>query len=211
MRYKFYREHKFVSAALNDVERIAAKIDFRSPEETQRLALELERLISMLKGHAAYENDKLHGLLKGKNNQVLAEIEKDHEEQELDFKHLKKLLDKAIQAQSEEEQIEGGYQFYLYYRKFVADNLAHLYQEETTILPELQRLYSDEELKKVEAKTYHEMTVDHLVGMIEVLFPHMNTHDRKAFLQDIKDAEPDKYKLTLQNIGPSIDTKDIPV
>lgn len=86
------------------------------------------------------------------------------------------------------------------YRKFVGDNLLHLHQEETLILPELHRLYTDEELKKVEAKTYAIMTVEELVEMMEHLFPHFNPQDRYAFLQDIKDCQPDKFALAWQEI-----------
>lgn len=33
MRYQFYREHKYVSSALNDLERMIAKTDFRKAQE----------------------------------------------------------------------------------------------------------------------------------------------------------------------------------
>lgn len=88
-----------------------------------------------------------------------------------------------------------GYQLYLTYRKFVSENLAHLQEEETLILPELQKLYSDSELQQVEAQTYHEMTPDQIISMLETLFLHMNTYDRKALLADILSLEPEKFEL----------------
>lgn len=59
------------------------------------------------------------------------------------------MLDKIKDAQTDEHKIKSGYQFYLWFRKFSGDNLIHLHEEETIILPELQKLYSDVELKKV--------------------------------------------------------------
>jgi len=193
MRYKFYREHKYVSAAVNDVERLIAKTDFRVRAEVEKVKHEFDALVGMLKGHAHYENDALHSLLKKKNSAVYMQIEDDHKEYDETLANLDRLLTKAMESASEKEQVENGYQFYLWFRKFAGDNLLHLHEEETIILPELQRLYSDEELREVEAKTYKVMTAQELVEMMEVLFPHMNPSDHEAFLSDIKCCEPEKF------------------
>ena len=57
MRYKFYREHKYVSFALNDLERQIAKTNFRSLEEIEKIKNEFETIVQMLKGHAQHENN----------------------------------------------------------------------------------------------------------------------------------------------------------
>jgi hypothetical protein len=193
MRYKFYREHKYVSFRCNEVERLIAKADFSQDEEVAIVREAFERLMQLLQGHAAYENNSLHELLKKKNSPVYERIEQDHEHLEEQIAFLRNLLDKIIEAHTQEDKIEAGYQFYLWFRKFNGDNLIHLHEEETIILPELQRLYSDEELKKVEAATYNIMTVQELMQMLSALFPQMNCSDWEAFLIDIKDAEPIKF------------------
>ena len=66
MRYKFYREHKYVSAAVNDLERLIAKTDFRASSEVEKIKKEFDALVQMLKGHAHYENETLHELLRKK-------------------------------------------------------------------------------------------------------------------------------------------------
>jgi len=86
-----------------------------------------------------------------------------------------------------------GYTLYLTYRKFAADNLIHLHEEETKILPELQRLYTDDELRQVEAPTYEKMTPEEMIGMMQALFPHMNPSDKSAFLSDIQKLQPEKF------------------
>jgi len=88
-----------------------------------------------------------------------------------------------------------GYEFYLCYRKFVADTLQHLHQEETVILPELQRLYSDDELQRVEYETYHSMTAEQIIAMFKRLFNYMNPNDKMSFLADLKTLQPNKYSI----------------
>lgn len=56
------------------------------------------------------------------------------------LKDLESRLNKVIESATAEEQLELGYQFYQWYRKFVGGNLLHLHEEKTLILTELQRL-----------------------------------------------------------------------
>jgi iron-sulfur cluster repair protein YtfE (RIC family) len=193
MRYKFYREHKYVSFRFDELERLIARTDFRQDEELNKVKKEFEQLIELLEAHARYEDDALHVLLKRKNSAVYKQIEQDHEQLDEQIVSLQTLLNKISDARAEEDKVEAGYQFYLWFRKFSGDNLIHLHEEETIILPELQRLYSDKELKEVEAATYNIMTVQELIQMMEELFPQMNPNDWEAFLTDIQDAVPAKF------------------
>ncbi len=201
MRYQFYREHKYVSAALNDLERLIAKTDFRNSEEITTVNEALQSLTEMLKGHAQYENERLHVLLKNRHSKIHEHAEEDHAHQDEQLHEIQKMIDNISNASMDDEKISLGYKLYLFYRKFVADNLVHLHEEETLILPELHRLYTDVELKQVEAETYRIMTAEEMVLMMQVLFPPMNPSDRLAFLSDIQEAQPAKFIAAWQGIA----------
>lgn len=194
MRVKFYREHKYVCAALNDLERLIARTDFRENNEIENAKKEWMGVTEMLKAHAAYEEEKLHVLLEKKGSKVHLLAHDQHEEMDAAFPHIDSLFDAAIGEEDQDNKVETGYQLYLTFRKFVASNLLHLHEEETKILPELQRLYSDEELRLVEDSTYQLMTPDQMLDMLRVLFPHMNALDKEAFLKDIAISQPHKFK-----------------
>ncbi|MBS0605229.1 MAG: hemerythrin domain-containing protein [Verrucomicrobia bacterium] len=206
MRYQFYREHKYVSSALNDLERLIAQTDFCDSASLEGVKRSFEDLAEMLKGHAQYENERLHVLLNRKNSTIPAcrHVEEEHAAQDAQLSQIGELIQGISLESDEEKKIERGYQLYLAYRHFVADNLAHLHEEETQILPELQRLYSDSELQQVEAGTYREMTPDQMIAMMNILFPHMNRQDRQAFLVDILSLEPEKFEVVWQSIQFSI-------
>lgn len=206
MRYQFYREHKYVSSALNDLERLIARADFYDLGALEQVKIAFRSLSEMLKGHAEYENSRLHALPKQKNvsSSIYAHIEEDHAEQDRQLMEIEEMIRGISEETEKEKKIERGYHLYLTYRKFVADNLAHLHEEETQILPELQRLYSDSELRQVEAESYREMAPEHIVHMIETLFPHMNTHDQQAFLKDISNLEPEKFEVVRERIEPTV-------
>jgi Hemerythrin HHE cation binding domain len=208
MRYQFYREHKYVCAALNDLERQIAKTDFCNHQETVSINGSFHSLKEMLQGHAQYENERLHALLEKKHSRIHEHAEEDHAHQEEQLLHIQGMINRILNSPDTKEKISLGYQLYLTYRKFVADNLIHLHEEETKILPELQRLYTDEELQRVETETYNVMSSDELVEMMQVLFPHMNSHDRMAFLSDIKTSQPHKFSAVAQSIAPMLSQKE---
>jgi hypothetical protein len=208
MRYQFYREHKYVSAALNDLERLIAKTDFRNPEELNAVAAEFQNLSEMLKGHAEHENNNIHALLKKKHSSLHEHAEEDHDQQDSQLLEIQQLIDSLSNTTSDNEKVSLGYKLYLTYRKFVGDNLLHLHEEETVILPELQRLYTDAELKQVEAETYRIMTPEDMVHMMQVLFPQMNSSDRIAFLSDIREAQPEKFPLAWKGIASTLSPQE---
>jgi len=190
MRAKLYREHKYVSFALSELERLIARTDFSKEAEIEHVQKEFASIKEMLKGHAKHEEKNFHALLEKKGSTIHREAHDDHEAQETSLEHLQSLLDLTLTSS---DPIEVGYQFYLNFRKFVGDNLLHLHEEETRLLPELQRLCTDEELRALEYPTYRLMTTTEIQEMLNVLFPHMNPSDKQAFLKDIEEAEPQKF------------------
>lgn len=208
MRYKFYREHKYVCAAINDVERLIAKTDFTSKAQAEKVKEAFDALIPMLRGHADYENSRLHRLLRERGSDVYQHTEADHLLYEQKLQDLRHRLAKVLESKILEEQIELGYELYIWFRKFAGDNLLHIHEEETILLPELQRLYSDKELSQVEFESYRVMMPDDLIHMMEVLFPHMNPQDRLAFLIDIQACDKDKFTLAWAGIRDQIDLNE---
>jgi len=193
MRYRFYREHKYVSYILSELERLIAKTDFRSKDQADKVKEALNSAKMLLQGHATHEDKTLHELLRQKGSSIHESIEADHKRHEEQFREFNKKLEEIAASSNAQDQLSQGYYFYLAYRAFVGDNLRHIHEEETIIMPELQKLYSDDELRAVEFNTYAHMTPEQIIHMMEVLFPHMNTDDHEVFLTDVKEAEPAKF------------------
>jgi len=105
MRYKFYREHKYVSFRFDELERLIARTDFRQNEELNRVKEEFEQLIQLLATHAQYENDSLHELLKRKNSAVYKHIEEDHEHLDKQIISLQNLLNKINDVHTEDRAV----------------------------------------------------------------------------------------------------------
>lgn len=208
MRYRFYRVHKFVCFQLADFQSTLAKTDFTDTIERADLASEWDKLTQMLLGHAAFEDAVIHQLLKDKNASEYKEIEQEHR---LHHEHLQELTNKLKeidQISNVEQQHTLGYDFLLLYRQFHLETLKHLNDEETKLLPKLQSLYNDEELAELQAKTYAEMTSAQMLAMLKTLFPHMNCEDKIFFIDEMLNAEPEKFKLIWPDLRPNLNEKE---
>jgi hypothetical protein len=106
MRVKFYREHKYVSAALNSLERLIAKTDFREDAEIEAARNEWTEVSAMLQDHANYEEERLHSLLEKKGSAVHLHAHHQHEEMEGAFPRIDALFE-AVRREDDPEMREG--------------------------------------------------------------------------------------------------------
>lgn len=190
-RYRFYREHKYVSFVLYELEQLISKSDFQLDSEINTVLVQLQSLKNLLHYHALHEEKAFHSLLQNKGSFIYENVEKEHQRHEKWFSEREKDLAKIVASKN--ERIQKGYEFFLEYRLFVSNQILHFHEEETLLMPEIQSLYTDSELKHVEANTYSQMTSDDLLHMIQTLFPHMDKNDHQAFLDDIAESEPQKF------------------
>lgn len=195
-RYRFYRVHKFVSFELSELERLIARADFRKYSEVENVKQRLIALENMMSGHASYEDNAIHDLLRKKGSTVHEAIEEEHQHHHEQYNQFKNQLDAILAINSAEAQEQLWHEFYLNYRLFVSENLKHLHLEETVLMQELQRLCTDEELQSIQFATYSRMTPEHMAQMMAVVEPHINPNDKLFFLNEMKMAEPEKFRLS---------------
>lgn len=207
-RYRLYREHKFLRAILSDLENRIARADFTDLSQVLEIKNKLEDIFGIMEGHAKHENEIIHVLLRVKGSPMVDAIEADHKNHKAKFEALRVMLSEILnirEAGNEVELIAKGYEFYIAYRKFIAFDLQHINEEETVIMPELQKYYSDEELKeKIDFPVYEQMSSDDMIEMMVVLFPHMNIDDKEHFLSDLQESQPTKFLEAWKGITPRI-------
>jgi len=201
MRYRFYRVHKYVCFELAEFDRAAAKTDFINLAACQALKEKLDALTALLKHHGEYEDAHIHELLRKKNSDLQLSIESEHQDHEQALLELMNQLQHIMKVEAHSEKIFMGNEFYLSYRLFYSEMLKHLYDEEKILLPRLQALYSDDELAKPQAQTYQKMTSEQMLGMLNLLFLHANPEDICFFANEMKAAQPEKFKMVWEGLA----------
>ena len=205
MRYKLYREHKYISAVINDVVRLMATTDFTVPSAVARVKTDLQALWPILAWHSLYEDEILHPMLAEKGVYLYAQVEAEHAENKQKIVALENQLSTIMTSTNRTEQIAFGYQLYLSFRKFSAENLMHLDAEETLLLPEFYRLYSDDELRVAEFQVYQVMSNEQMIKTINKIFPYMNPSDRETFLYDAKFCDQARFTALWQGVEAHLD------
>lgn len=189
---RLYREHKYITFVMNELDNKIGKADFRDAEQTKKIMDDLSSVVNLLFFHAKHEDEKIHVLLKKHNSVIFKETESDHRNHEIVFNSLKEQLSNLSHAKSDKEKIDCGYHFHLSYRKFIAENLEHINREETLLMPELSRLCTKEDLESIDYPVYQIMTSEELIGMLKALFPVLNPDDKEYFICDLVDAVPNQ-------------------
>ncbi len=200
MRYRFFREHKYLSFRLSEFEREVAKTDFSDEAAVLTLKAPLQSLWELMDGQGAYEESAIFSLLCKKDATLTQNVENDHLQHEQYFQEFTQAIENILAENSPQERVHLGYLFYLSYRFFVAEILRHLHMEEAFIMPALQKHYTDDALSLVEASTYNHMTSSQMVEMMLHLFPHMDINDKLFFLEDIKKTQPEKFVQAWEGI-----------
>lgn len=201
IRWRFYREHKFVLSETARIEQLIARSDFTDNTQVMEIEKNIQDLAGLMEGHAAYENYAIHALLRAKGSAIHETIEADHAAYAAVFTNFFIRLASILAFDDAEERLKAGYDFYLCYREFESDHLRHINEEERVLMPELQRLYTDDELSAVEKNgAYAEMTAEQILEMIRTLFPYLSPDDHAQFLQDIQDAHPEKFTVITSNL-----------
>ncbi|HEV2524096.1 MAG TPA: hemerythrin domain-containing protein [Gammaproteobacteria bacterium] len=216
-RYRLYREHKFVSIQVSDLERFIAKVDFTDFKQIAEVKNKLGGIIELMENHAKHEEERIHPLLKKKSSELIKTIEVEHQGHKILFEDLNRRLaeieatnQKTDGTEAKERLIALGYEFYLAYRNFVAINLTHINEEENLIMPEIQKYYTDKEIKEaVDFPVYESISADDMVDMMSVLFPTMNIDDKEAFLRDLDESQSEKFLEAWPKIALTLDEKEM--
>lgn len=202
-RYRIYREHKFIISFINDISRKIATTDFLQNSEIKIIKKEITKLANFIIENTEHEIKAFHFLLEAKKSTIHKEIgiEKDHNSYENIFNQWHTDINKIIKTKDEEYKIFLGYNFYLNFRLFEANNLIHLHKEETILMPKLQELYSDQEIRQLEVRAYQIMKIEELLHMVKTLFPYLDANDRLVYIKDIKkEISENKFIKLFNNI-----------
>lgn len=200
-RHRLYREHKYICSVFDTMLKQVACMDFSNDAEIADAKNELNNLQQLLLGHAEHEEQQIHQLLKLKQLQVYEIAEIEHQRHHVIFNDMMAKFKAVEKANLLTEKNFLGHEIYLALREFYADNLKHFGYEERVIMPELQKLFSDAELKEIDHASYRQMSADEIFQMISILFPHMNKEDQQVFLADIKASVPDKFAIIWPQIA----------
>jgi hemerythrin-like domain-containing protein len=203
-RVRLFREHKYMTSVLSALLESSAKLDFSNPKERTQFKQDYENLKALWKAHGDNEENRMIPMLKAKQSPLWEEMLRQHQDHDLILEQIDNLLISIDNALETKTIHHLGYQLMLELRNYFVVSLKHFEFEERSLMPELQRLYSDDEILELHHISYRMMTPEQMTHMMEVLFPHMNTDDKLFYLNDIRDCQPHKYDEAVAATTPNL-------
>lgn len=180
--------HKGLRLALSDLLVRIGRTDFTAPEGAETLAALRAQLV-LSEEHLRHEEDYIHGALELRRPGAAAVLESQHRHHDETFIALRRLIE-TLETAPAAGKPAAARALYLAFSRFVADDLAHMAEEETVVLPLLHDLFSDAELQEIEGSLVASLRPEDNLAYLRLMLPAGAPDERFAFLSFVKAHAP---------------------
>ncbi len=156
-------------------------LDAADGEAVASTVEDFRRLLILARFHLIDENEHIHTALEAVRPGATAAFAHDHEEHERSFAEIEAILAR-IEAARGGERRNLLKALYLRYSCFVADDFAHMLEEETELQPVLQAVFSDGELAAIEGRIIASIPPTVMLDFIRIMVPAIDPDARREML-----------------------------
>ncbi len=191
-RHNFYRNiHK--ALRLGHCRMLAAlgALDHRDRARSEAVMAELRQLMAMGRGHLEGENREIHAALEERAPGACQHAADDHQDHEASFAEIEQMIAAIEQAPLPERELLGR-RLYRRYAVFMAHDLEHMDSEETELLAALQRNFTDDELKAMEARIVAAVPAQKMAAVMMLMAPALSHGERVELVAKLQKALPEQ-------------------
>ncbi|HYF22893.1 MAG TPA: hemerythrin domain-containing protein [Caulobacteraceae bacterium] len=201
--------HKGIRRALSGLLLRLGSTDFADDRARVAVLADLRTQLRLSAGHLHHEEAHIHARLEARSPGAAARLEHAHREHDEAFAELEAIMGELETAPAALKPALGR-SLYLRFSRFAADDFAHMADEETVTLPLLWSLFSDEEVRQMEADIVGSIAPEDNIAYLRLMIPAMNPQERFAFLDFVRAAAPKKaFEAILEHAArPTLDGED---
>lgn len=181
--------HRALRKAETDLLTRLGALDAGDAAAVTAIVADFRRLLVLARFHLIDENEHIHTALEAVRPGATDEFAHDHEDHERSFEEIEAILAK-IEAASGSERRNLVRALYLRYTRFVADDFAHMLEEETELQPLLQSVFSDAELAAIEGRIIASIPPDVMLDFIRIMVPAIDPDARQEMLTGMMHGMP---------------------
>lgn len=189
-RFDIYRLiHKGLRAYLSDTLLAVGRMDLESTSELHSGLVVLEGLLDFCESHLGHENTFIHAAMERAEPGSAEAMNDHHQHHEVLIAELRAMVKQLKKAETSGRE-DLAAQLYRTLALFVADNMAHMHEEETRNNELLWRAYSDEQIMRIHDAILQSIPdSEHQVAMRWMLSA-FNHQERQRLLQQIQFSAP---------------------
>ena len=190
--------HKSLRTMLSQALHHAGALDAAEAQERIRLVDEVEQLLAICADHLAHENRFLHEPLRARAPREVLAFDHDHLDHLDAIGALRVLLQRLRDASDDGDAL--AYELYLRLSQFVADNLAHMAEEESTLTCALWSHFSDAELQIQIDRLHATLSPAELEGFMRGLAGSLNGSELSMLLAEMRQALPPEAATAMAGV-----------
>ncbi|MBR0556413.1 hypothetical protein J5J10_12055 [Ciceribacter sp. L1K23] len=209
-RYDLYGAvHKGLRKAGCDLLCRLGSTDFDNADECEAVLGDLRTYLMLAASHVVHEDDNIHTVLqeRGVSTGTVDDQHDEHREAFADLEKLAVCVSRAIPIAKR----AAGRKLYLAFAAYIAEDLAHMHEEETQTAPMLWQHFSDADLAAVEMRIVSSMSPEKNMAFMRIMIPAMNPAERAALLGAMrKGAPPEVFEAVMDfAVRPSLPPKAV--
>lgn len=189
-RFDIYRLiHKGMRAYLSDTLLAAGRMDYESKSELDAGLDALHGLLDFCESHLQHENMFIHPAMEKVQAGSAQEMDEHHQQHRVMIGELRQIAVRLRQAAAGEREGEAS-QLYRKLALFVANNLAHMHEEETRNNAILWRGYTDEDIISIHDALLRTIPADENAIAMRWMLSAFNPQERQRMLREIQQDAP---------------------
>lgn len=162
--------------------------DFDKPEESEEVLALLRAYLMLAAAHVGHEDDHIHSALATRGG-ATDTVDHQHDEHRQAFVDLESLAC-AVETAWPMHRRATGRRLYLAFCAYLADDLAHMHEEETLTAPSLWQHFTDDELSAIELRIISSLSPEKNMAFMRVMIPAMNGLERALMLGAMQKGAP---------------------
>lgn len=207
-RYDLYGPiHKGLRLMLSQLLVRLGATDYADPIARRAVLRTLRRQLELSALHLADEDRFIHPRLAERDPDAAAALERDHAAHRRTLAQVAAMAERLETARPDEATAAGRL-LYLAFGRFVAEDLAHMFEEEAVIQPLLHAHFADAELAAMEQAIVNSLAPDDFLEFMRAMLPAMTPHERRDLLAAIRNGAPGEvFELVIEAAArPALDT-----
>lgn len=185
----YYAVHKGIRLANARLLIRLGRADAGDMHEVEAVLADLRDHLTMGLSHLSHENREIHAALDQRCPGASDHAGEDHDHHEQSFGELEVLAEEVARAPMP-FRAEALRRLYQRFALFVADDLEHMHEEETVLMPLLAANFTKDELHGIEMRIVSNIPFEKNVLFMRAMLPAASLSERRAMLDGMAAAMP---------------------
>lgn len=200
--------HKAIRSMIYNAASKLQKADFTDEKEVKNLLTSLRHDLDLLHEHAVNEDNIIFPEIADEEPQMIEVLNEEHKKLETKLNSILALIGKVEHTNSMEERMLLSNSLNSLFNDFIADYLAHMNHEESTVLEASLKYLTDEELIAVRTRIQSNVPPDRYKVWMNWMLKSLNNFELTGLLSGMKAGAPPQVFENVVGVAQTVIEKE---